>query len=174
MPLKINIRKANASDIPRMVEIIRNAFSEVAVHFGLTEANCPKHPSYCKTDWIEEALAKGVRYFILDPGGASCGCVALEQAGPEVCYLERLAVLPARQRQGFGRELVEHVLKEARLSGAHQVNIGIIAEHFELKDWYKKIGFVEQRKAHFPHLPFEVLFMSKTLDIVLVGRGADL
>ena len=90
--------------------------------------------------------------------------MALEQAGPEVCYLERLAVIPAQQRLGFGRALVDHVLDAARLLGARQVDIGIIAEHFELKEWYKKIGFVEQRKAHFPHLPFEVLFMSKTLD----------
>ncbi len=147
-----------------MVGSIRNAFFEVAVRFGLTEANCPKHPSNCKPDWIKEALAKGVRYFILDLDGDFCGCVALERAGPEVCYLERLAVLPAHQRQGFGRALVDHVLEEARLSGARQVDIGIIAEHFELKDWYKKIGFIELRKAHSPHFPFEILFMSKRLD----------
>ena len=137
----------------------------MAIRFGLTETNCPRHPSNCKPDWIEEALAKGVRYFILDSEGLSCGCVALEQAGPEVCYLERLAVLPAQQRQGFGRALVDHVLDEGQgIRMLHQVDIGIIAAQAELKEWYKKIGFIEQRKARFPHLPFEVLFMSKTLD----------
>jgi N-acetylglutamate synthase-like GNAT family acetyltransferase len=174
MTLEISIKPATAKDIPELVGIIRNAFFEVAVRFGLTEANCPKHPSNCRPDWIKEALAKGVRYFILDSDGDSCGCVALEQASLEVCYLERLAVLPVLQRRGYGRALVDHILEEAKLSGARQVDIGIIAEHFELKEWYKKIGFVEQRKAHFPHLPFEVLFMSKTLDIELVGMAADL
>ena len=88
---------------------------------------------------------------------------ALEQADPEVCYLERLAVLPAQRRQSFGRALVDHALDMARELGSNQVDIGIIAAQTELKEWYKKKGFVEQRKARFPHLPFEVLFMSKTL-----------
>lgn len=162
--MSYTIRQANTADVPRMVGIIRNAFHEVAVRFGLNQNNCPKHPSNCQPDWIEDALAKGVRYFILDSERLSCGCVALEEAGPEVCYLERLAVLPAYQHQGFGRALVVHVLEEARLSGAGQVDIGIIAEHFELKEWYKKIGFIELRRAHFPHLPFEVLFMSQKLE----------
>lgn len=164
MSLEITIRAAKARDIPRLVGIIRRAFSEVAVRFGLTEANCPKHPSNCKAEWIEEALAKGIRYFLLESEGVPCGCVALEQAGPEVCYLERLAVLPARQRLGYGRALVDQALDEARFSGARQVEIGIIAKQVELRDWYRKIGFREQRTANFPHLPFEVLFMSKTLD----------
>ncbi|MBI4765285.1 MAG: GNAT family N-acetyltransferase [Deltaproteobacteria bacterium] len=160
MPVEVTIRPATAKDITELVEIIRNAFYEVAIRFGLTETNCPKHPSNCQPGWIEEALAKGVRYFILDSEGLSCGCVALEQAGPEVCYLERLAVLPAQRRQGFGRALVDHVLDRARGSGSNQVDIGIIAAQTELKEWYQKIGFIEQRKARFPHLPFEVLFMS--------------
>jgi N-acetylglutamate synthase-like GNAT family acetyltransferase len=108
-------------------------------------------------------MGKGARYFILDSEGFSFGCVALEQASPEVCYLERLGVLPNRQRKGYGRTLVDHVLEEAKLLGSHQVDIGIIAAHIELKDWYKKIGFVEQKKATFPHLPFKVLFMSKAI-----------
>jgi N-acetylglutamate synthase-like GNAT family acetyltransferase len=166
MPIEITIRPATFKDISGLVGIIRNAFYEVAVRFGLTETNCPKHLSNCRPDWIEEALAKGVRYFILDLEGFSCGCVALEQASPEVCYLERLAVLSAQQRQGYGRALVEHVLRKAKSLGSHQVDIGIIAAQFELKEWYRKIGFVEQRKAHFPHLPFEVLFMSKRMETI--------
>lgn len=158
------IRQADTADVPRMVEIIRTAFFEVAVRFGLNENNCPKHPSNCKASWIEEAMDKGAQYFLLESEGFSYGCVALEQANPEVCYLERLAVIPAQQRRGYGRVLVEHVLYEARVLGARQVDIGIIAAHIELKDWYRKIGFVEQRKAHFPHLPFEILFMSKTIE----------
>ena len=162
MTPEITIREGVETDIPKIVQIIREAFYEVAIRFGLTEANCPKHPSNCKADWIEDALVKGARYFILDSEGLSCGCVALEQAGHEVCYLERLGVLPAQQHRGYGRALVEQVLHEARVLGARQVDIGIIAAHIELKDWYRKIGFIEQKKAHFPHLPFEVLFMSKT------------
>jgi N-acetylglutamate synthase-like GNAT family acetyltransferase len=165
MTPKITVRQSDTADIPRMIEIIKTAFFEVAARFGLTEANCPKHPSNCKASWIEEAMGKDARYFLLEADRLPCGCVALEQASPEVCYLERLAVIPAQQRRGYGRILVDHVLHEARVFGARQVDIGIIAAQTELKDWYKGIGFVEQKTATFPHLPFEVLFMSTILDV---------
>jgi N-acetylglutamate synthase-like GNAT family acetyltransferase len=158
------IREATAADIPRMVEIIRKAFYDVAVRFGLTEGNCPKHPSNCKVSWIKEALEKRARYFLLDSEGVSCGCVALEPASPEVCYLERLGVLPAQRRRGYGRALVDRVLYEAKVIGSHRLDIGIIADHVGLKDWYRRMGFVGQKTATFAHLPFEVLFMSMVLE----------
>ena len=108
-------------------------------------------------------MEKGARYFVLDAEGISCGCVALEPASPEVCYLERLAVLPPQRRRGYGKALVDRVLHEAKELGAQHVDIGIIAEHTELREWYRKIGFVEQTTATFPHLPFQVLFMSLAL-----------
>ena len=158
------IIEATPADIPRMVEIIRKAFYDVAVRFGLTEGNCPKHPSNCKVSWIEDALEKGARYFLLDSEGVSCGCVALDPASPEVCYLEWLGVLPAQRRRGYGRALVDRVLYEAKVIGSHRVDIGIIADHVELKDWYRRMGFVGQKTATFAHLPFEVLFMSMVLE----------
>jgi hypothetical protein len=51
-------------------------------------------------------------------------------------------------------------LSKAKLLGVHRVNIGIIAEHTELKNWYKGIGFVEGESKDFSHLPFRVTFMS--------------
>ena len=159
------IRESTAADISGLVEIIRTAFQDVAVRFGLTEDNCPKHPSNCQATWISNALDKGVRYFVLDSEGVLCGCVALEQGSPEVCYLERLAVLPSHRGRGYGRALVEHILHEAKRVGALRVDIGIIADHTELRDWYRKLGFVDQQTAVFAHLPFEVLFMSMALGV---------
>ena len=158
------IREATAPDISRLVEIIKTSFHQVAVRFGLSEENCPKHPSNCRATWIADALDNGIRYFILDSEGLGCGCVAMEQASPDACYLERLAVLPSERRQGFGKALVDHVLETAKELGARRVDIGIIADHTELRDWYGKIGFVEQKTVDFPHLPFRVLLMSVSLD----------
>jgi len=158
------IRNANHSDIPILVDLIRTSFRDVALRFSLTEENCPKHPSNCTSQWIETALEKGVRYFIIDRNNLPCGCVALENVRPGLCYLERLAVLPDSRLHGLGKALVEHVLAQAALSGAQRVEIGIIADQHELKDWYSRIGFVETGKAVFPHLPFEVRFMAKILE----------
>jgi predicted GNAT family acetyltransferase len=71
-----------------------------------------------------------------------------------------LGVLPDDRERGFGKALVEHALSEARRLGVNYVSIGIIAEHTELRDWYKRLGFVEGKTKGFPHLPFCVTFMS--------------
>ncbi len=157
------IRDAALSDISVIGEIIRCSFMNVAVRFGLTAENCPKHPSNCTTEWIRFALEKGVRYFVLECDEIPCGCVALERATPEVFYLERLAVLPEYRTRGFGRALVEHAFSNAKAAGAHRIEIGIISGQKELKEWYKHIGFTETRRAVFPHLPFEVVFMAVIL-----------
>ena len=96
--------------------------------------------------------------------GLVSGCIAIEKANPEVCYLERLAVLPDHRQQGLGKAFVEHVLSQAKLLNVQNVNIGIIAEHTELKNWYRKIGFAEGESKEFSHLPFRVTFMSFQVD----------
>ena len=105
-------------------------------------------------------MHRGVDYFILEDGDSVAGCVALERPDSKVCYLERLAVLPHKRRQGFGGALVKHILAEATYSGTACVSIGIIAAHTELKKWYQRLGFIEGETREFDHLPFSVTFMS--------------
>ena len=138
------IRAAGSDDIPVLSGLIRVSFRDVAERFALTFENCPKHPSNCTDEWIENDFARGVAYYILESGGTPVGCVALEKANPDLCYLERLGVLPQSRRKGFGKELVDHVFSEARALGARKVSIGIISGDTELKLWYQRIGFVEK------------------------------
>ena len=160
MATNLKIRAGAQKDIGILTEIIRSSFRDVADRFGLTQENCPTHPSNCTADWIQGNMDRGVTYFILEDNGFASGCVALEMAGPKLCYLERLAVRPPRRRRGFGRALVNYVLAEAKRSGARRVSIGVIAEQTELKSWYQKIGFIEAKTKEFAHLPFRVTFMS--------------
>jgi N-acetylglutamate synthase-like GNAT family acetyltransferase len=160
MATNLKIRAGTQKDIGVLTEIIRSSFRDVADRFGLTQENCPTHPSNCTAEWIQGDMDRGVTYFILEDSGFASGCVALELAGSKLCYLERLAVRPPRRRRGFGRALVYYVLAEAKHSGARRVSIGIIAEQTELKSWYQKIGFIEAKTKEFAHLPFRVTFMS--------------
>ncbi len=156
----MHIRKADSGEISALSGLIRDAFRDVAETFGLTRENCPKNPSNLTDEWIENDLDRGVIYYILENDGISAGCVALEKAGPDLCYLERLAVLPANRRNGFGKALVDHVFAQARSLGAKKISIGIIADDTDLKRWYRKLGFVELETQAFEHLPFLVTFMS--------------
>ncbi|MEJ2099345.1 MAG: GNAT family N-acetyltransferase [Desulfobacterales bacterium] len=141
----IRIRKANSADIALLSSIIRKSFRDVAVKFGLTPENCPKHPSNCTDDELN---------------GLPVGCVAIEKATNDLCYLERLAVLPEKRCKGFGNQLAHQVLDTARAWGTKSISIGIIAEQTDLKMWYQKIGFKEGETKEFSHLPFCVCFMT--------------
>jgi len=157
------IRTCTREDIGILVETIRGAFRDVAEHFGLTEENCPRHASHCTADWIEKDLDRGVTYFVLESEGRVAGSVALEPVRPGLCNLERLAVFPDQRRRGFGNALVSHVLWEAEKLGCGEVRIGVIADQAELKEWYRRLGFVETETRDFAHLPFRVTFMRCSL-----------
>lgn len=157
------IKEATKGDIPLLTRLIRMSFRDVAERFHLTPQNAPKHPSNCTEEWVRTAMDKGNRYFLLEALERPCGCVALERANPQVCYLERLAVLSEVRNRGFGEILVRHAVEEARKIGAQRIEIGIIAEQSDLRDWYIKRGFVLTHTRRFDHLPFEVAFMFMAL-----------
>lgn len=156
----LDIRTAHPDDTDLLCRLIRDSFRDVAERFSLTPENCPKHPSNYTEEWVQKDFDRGVTYFILSQNNIPLGCVALEKANDDLCYLERLAVLPKMRRKGFGRSLVDHVFSMARVMDAKEINIGIIAAQTELNQWYQRIGFVEGETREFPHLPFRVTFMT--------------
>ena len=153
------IKEAKPNDREVLVNLIRDSFRDVAHRFSLTKDNCPKHPSNCASSWIESDIARGVQYFILYVDENPIGCVAIEMPSADVCYLERLSVLPEMRGKHFGIRLVQHALEYAASKGAGKVSIGIIDEQTELKEWYLMLGFIELQTKSFPHLPFTVCLM---------------
>ena len=167
------ITDATEADAGLLASLIRESFADVAERFGLTPENSPAHPSNCTPEWVRSAFAKGVRFRLMQAPEGPAGCVALEHAKSDVCYLERLAVLPSFRRHGFGRALVNHAIDEARKLGVKRVELGVISEQADLREWYEKQGFSVTTTARFEHLPFEVAFMRKVLvdDMAPEGRG---
>jgi len=160
----MTIREANEEDVGTLVALLRESFRDVAERFELTVENCPKNLAFCTEQRILADIERGLTYFILERDGKPYGCVALEKASPDVCYLERLAVLPGHRGRGCGEMLVEHILDEAASNGSQRVEIGIIAADTRLRNWYRKFGFVLKGTKKFDHLPFVVAFMSARTD----------
>ena len=146
-----------------LASLLRQAFQEVAERFGLTIENCPKNLAFCTEQRVLGDFERGAAFWVLERGGQPCGCVAIEQARADVCYLERLAVLPRCRGQGYGTRLVEHAFSRARQAGAKRVEIGIIAADERLRAWYESFGFVQTGTKQFEHLPFVVAFLRRTL-----------
>jgi len=159
----MNIRQAAEKDMDVLVDLIRGSFREVAEKYELTVENCPKNPAFYTMDRIKSDFENGLQYFILEVDGRPCGCVALEKAKPDVCYLMRLGVLPAYRNNGYGRALVDCIFEQAKQIGAGRVEIAIIAKDIKRENWYKKLGFVEKGTREFDHLPFTVEFMYREL-----------
>jgi N-acetylglutamate synthase-like GNAT family acetyltransferase len=159
----MKIRPAHESDAPVLAMLISESNKDVAVQFGITAENCPKHPSFCQPEWLAHDFARGEIYFIAYQADEPIACVATEYPSAEVAYLNRLAVLPAYRRQGIGKSLVGFVLDRARARGAKTVSIGVIGQHLALQDWYEKLGFVSGQTKVFAHLPFSVKYMAHEL-----------
>jgi N-acetylglutamate synthase-like GNAT family acetyltransferase len=157
------IRDAQKTDKEVLIALIRESFLDVADKFALTAESCPKFPAFNAKERVEGDFEKGLKYYILEENNKVCGCVALEKAGLDLCYLGRLAVLPEYRNKGFGQALVDHLFEQARRSGIQRVEIGIISKHRKLKNWYKKLGFIEKGTKKFDHLPFNVAFMYREL-----------
>jgi ribosomal protein S18 acetylase RimI-like enzyme len=159
----MTIRPITDDEIATVVDVLRRACATVAERFGLTPENCPKSPAFYTEDRVRTDLERSVRYYFLEEDAEIRGCVALEQAKPDVCYMERLAVPPEYRGRGYGQALVRHALEQARQIGVRRIEIGIIAEDARLEEWYCRFGFVRTGTKTFDHLPFVVAFMALEL-----------
>ena len=154
------IRKASSADLATIAMLVSESNRDVAVKFGLNADNCPKHPSFCTSSWVQAEFARGETYFILEENSGPIGCVAYESPSAGLAYLNRLSVLPDHRNHGAGARLVQHIVEHARNSSIQTISIGVIGEHTGLQHWYRKLGFQDGETKRFPHLPFSVKYMS--------------
>jgi ribosomal protein S18 acetylase RimI-like enzyme len=153
---------SSRQDLENSVEVIRDSFRTVAVEFGLNQDNCPTHPSLITLDKLLELKGKA-KLFGLFLRERQAGFVAVEKADDKVYYLDKLAVLPGYRHKGYGQKLVEFVVTYVQEKGGQKMSLGMINESTVLKNWYKKLGFIEAGTKNFEHLPFTVCFMDESL-----------
>lgn len=145
--------------------VIRQSFAVVAEDFGLTKENAPTNPAFISYEQFCTYFEKDIVLYGLSKDDAIVGCVAIEKSSRnEHCYfIERLAVLPEEQHQGYGKRLLDWAVQAVRDRRGNRVEIGIISEHAVLKKWYLDYGFFITGTKRFEHLPFEVCFLSMDL-----------
>ncbi|MBN1376052.1 MAG: GNAT family N-acetyltransferase [Dehalococcoidia bacterium] len=153
------IRRLTEPDLPDSLAVIRSAFNTVAAEMNLTPEHCPGHTAFTNIEKLLGLYWKAA-FFGLYTGAEQAGFVAMEKASDgEIFYLDKLAVLPRWQHNGYGSSLVKHGLDYARGQGAKAVSLGMIDSHTVLKNWYSSLGFRETGTNKFEHLPFTVCFM---------------
>lgn len=161
--MSLTISQATRADAGRIAAVLRAAFAPVATRFGLTRANCPSHTSFATADAVAREMDQGIQSYLGELGETAVACVALRMQAGTGAKMKRLAVLPDRQGKGNGRQLVAYAESVARRNLFPAIEVGIIAEHTALLDWYKELGYVELRREVIPRLPFTVLTLIKDL-----------
>jgi len=90
-----------------------------------------------------EAYMKAGTYFVEDgAGGGLDACMYLERRGDRM-YLGMLAVNPARQGTGLGRQLMALAEQTTRAAGCTNLDIRVVNLRSELPPFYRKLGFVD-------------------------------
>ena len=69
------------------------------------------------------------------------GVAVLLQRGPDVAELTNMAIHPDVQGRGLGKELLGHLIREARKAGFAQLTVSTGNSSLGALDLYQKVGF---------------------------------
>lgn len=145
------------------VNVIRDSFITVANDFNLTRQSAPTNPAFIEIEALQAMKKKGVDMYGAYINNTLIGFVAIEKSDENLYFMEKLAVLPEYRHNGYGLRLINFVIERVKEEGGKKISIGIINENRVLKDWYIKNGFSETGIKQFPHLPFCVCFLERTV-----------
>jgi len=155
------IIEANDSGI--VTDILNKAFMIVALQFGLTKENAPRHPAFIGSDAIERQLAGGLKMYGYAINDQIVGCAGYWSDNDNIYHIERLAVLPEHRHQGIGKKIMAFVENKIMENGGKIAEIHVLDKNNLLIAWYKELGYAEIRIDELKHLPFNSCVMNKAL-----------
>jgi ribosomal protein S18 acetylase RimI-like enzyme len=131
------IRSALADDAARIGAIARASYTKYIAHIG-------REPSPMVADFAAEIAADHV--VVIEVGGAVAGYMI---AWPETdaYFIEAIAIEPARQGHGLGRQLIDHAVGKARHFHLPAIQLYTNAAMTENLSMYAHLGFVETHRA---------------------------
>lgn len=153
-----------AKNVDLLLKVINSSFLTVATEFKITKENTPTHPAFMDADTFLSGLSgKYVEFYGFEKDDLLIGTIAVTRNQEGVYWIERLVVLPEYRHLGIGSRLMKHGLERIKTLGGTRCLIAIVNENAVLKEWYKKIGFVEKEIKKYDHLPFLVCYMESLL-----------
>ncbi len=125
-------REASGDDTDAIVALINRAFAVESFFKTGDRTNLAQ---------VQQMMQDG-RFLLLMDGTAIAACVWLKITG-ERGYLGTLSVDPERQRSGLGARMMRESENYLRAAGCDVVDIRIVSVRPELREIYRKFGFVE-------------------------------
>jgi ribosomal protein S18 acetylase RimI-like enzyme len=145
------IRAATAADARAIADIVDQAYRHYLPRMG-------KPPGPMLDDYAAR-VSQGV-VWVLEQGGAIAAAVVLLPA-PEYLLLDNIAVSPARQGLGLGRQLLAFAEAEALRQGYREIRLYTHQTMVENQRLYASIGYEETGRGS--EAGYERVFMRKRL-----------
>jgi N-acetylglutamate synthase-like GNAT family acetyltransferase len=130
---KVNLRKANAQDVPAVTACVCEAYVHYIERIG-------KRPGPMLEDFAETLQSAQVH--VAELNGRVVGA-AVFKLTDEGFYLDNIAVRPSVKGSGVGRQLLELAEAEARRQGFASIYLATHELMHENRALYTKIGYVE-------------------------------
>ncbi|MDR0301512.1 MAG: GNAT family N-acetyltransferase [Treponema sp.] len=157
-----NIIEINDSKI--ITEILNRAFMTVAKQYNFTKENAPTFPAFINSDRIDASLNNGLKMYGYKTNNQIIGCVGYSYYKDQIYFIERLATLPEYRHSGIGKSLMEYAEDRIKDIGGKIAEIHVVDKNATLREWYKKLYYVEMRIEEIKTLPFNSCVMNKELE----------
>jgi ribosomal protein S18 acetylase RimI-like enzyme len=129
----VNIRPANATDVPAVQAVVRAAYAMYVPRIG-------REPAPMSADYA--ALVAAGETWVAVEDGQVAGVLVIRPADGDL-LLENVAVDPAHQGRGYGRALISFAEGRARELGLDAVELYTNEAMIENLALYPRLGFVE-------------------------------
>jgi ribosomal protein S18 acetylase RimI-like enzyme len=155
------IRLAHPHDAAAVRTLVRAAYAPWIELFG-------REPSPIQDDY-HQRIADG-EVWLLEDDGALIGCVMLRD-GPQALMLPNIAVAPAAQGKGYGRQLLTFAEMEARRRGYEELRLFVNTLMTENIALYRHLGFVQIERIQTEDKHRSYLCLARPVGCDLVNGG---
>ena len=151
------------NDSKTITEILNMSFITVAQQFNFTTENASEFPAFIKWHDIEKQLSNGCKLYGYSYNNQIVACVGYSHCKEQIYLVERLAVLPEYRHLGIGKNLMKFIEDKICENGGNVAEIHVVDKNLILRDWYKKLGYLEARMDIINRLPFNSCVMRKMI-----------
>jgi ribosomal protein S18 acetylase RimI-like enzyme len=159
-----NIVEIEMYDNEIITNILNKAFLTVAQQYGFTKENAPNFPAFIKSDQIDFFQNNGLIMYGYKIDGKTIACGGYSYFKDQIYFIEKLATLPEYRHLGIGKKLMDHIENVIKDIGGKIVEIHVVDKNTVLREWYRKLNYVEIRIDEIKTLPFNSCVMNKNLE----------
>lgn len=143
------LQQCTLNDLMTLQQLSRTTFTDTFAGANeVADLNDYLDQAYATAKLTAELTNPNSFFYFLKVAGATVGYLKLnvgaaqtEQVAENALEVERIYILPAYKRHGFGRQLIDQAEKQARQLGKTALWLGVWEHNEAARAFYGKIGF---------------------------------